>query len=251
MKKVLFFIAMAWFGFAKAQSFEDRVNAHKETSFGIKQEDVYHRHVVNLGNDEQMIIEMTDVTDYTLLKGFDSILRVAMNDIAFYKDSVQPLEHVRIDYDIKLGSDDILMRFKRYNPSANVYIKQRGNISAMKIDRDTFRVIIRKPLLERHMPMHFYNYPVQVTFVMNNYTNLYNVLADKNVITQSIDTLMQTMVPKKYCPHLELHQSYAEYNPYQYNKPLYKQFIELDHPNYGLSKKYIAKMEARYDVNLK
>lgn len=251
MKKAVFTICLLWTMIAQAQqSFIDRVNAHKEISFCVKPEEIYHRHVVNLGNDEQMIIEMSDVTDYTMLKGFDSMLRVAMSDIAFYKDSVQPLEHVRIDYDIKLGSDDILMRFKRYGQSANVYIKQHGKINAMKIDRDTFRVIIRKPLLERHMPMHFYNYPIQVTFIMNNYTNIYCVLADKNVITQSIDTLSQTMIPKRYCPYLELHQSYAEYNPYQYDRPLYIQTIELDHPNI-LSKKYLAKMERRYDVNLK
>lgn len=252
MKKLLLLFMLLPVACCYAQSISGYGEAHTETSFAIAQEDIYHTHVVNLQNKQQMIIELTDVTDYILLKNFDSVLRVALNDVAFYKDSVSALEHVRVDYDIKLGSDDILMRFSRHQPVADVYVKRNGNIAAMKIDRDTFRIIIRKPLLDRHGPAFFYNYPIQVTFVTNNYPELYNVIADKDVIMQSIDTLMKTMIPKQYCPQVALHQSYAQYNPYSYNKALYKRNIDLEHKFMpGLSKKAIARMEAKYGVHLK
>ncbi len=171
---------------------------------------------------------MTDVTDYVLLQHIDSLLQTALNDVIFYKDSVQALEHVRIDYDLKLGSDDILIRCKRYKPVADVYVKHNGRLSAMKIDRDTFRIIIRKPLIERNMPEHLYDYPVQVTFVMNSYNNLYNVLADKGILTQSIDTIMHKVIPKTASTDLEKYQTYAEYYPYSYHKALYVKRIDTE-----------------------
>ncbi len=189
---------------------------------------VYHQHVVDLQHHEQMIIEVTDITDYTLLKHFDSLVESALNDVVFYKDSVQLLEHVRIDYDVKLGSDDILIRCKRYKPSADVYVKHSGSMSAMKIDRDTFRIIIRKPLIEHHMPEHMYDYPVQVTFILNNYNNLRNILADKGLLTQSIDTMMHAVIPKRASTNLEQYQTYAEYYPYSYHKALYVKKIDTE-----------------------
>lgn len=250
MKKLLLLAGLLLAGMAQAQSMAGYVNAHNETSFCISPEDVQHRHVVVLRNKEQMIIELTDVSDYILLKNFDSVLRTAFNDVAFYKDSVGELEHVRIDYDIKLGSDNVLMRFTRYGPSANVYVKKNGIVSAMKIDRDTFRIVIRKPLQKRHGPAFLYDYPVQVTFIMNNYNNIGTLLADSGMISQSIDTLTQTMVPERYCPQLKAHQSYAEYHPYSDDRTLYKQTLETQHTYLpGLSKKFIARREAEYHTH--
>lgn len=232
MKRLFVLMATLWALTANAQSFTEHVNAHRETSFGLAPADIYHRHIVWLKNGEKMIIELADVTDYTLLRHLDSLLESALADVVFYKDSVAPLEHVRIDYDVKLESDNVLMRFRRYKQDGDVYVKkQNGDMARIKIERDTFRIIIRKPLLEHNSQMHFYDYPVQVTFIMNNYTNLYDLVSDKPMLRHIIDTLATATAPDEYDPDINRHQTTAEYHPYDNKEPLHVLRIEMMQPS--------------------
>lgn len=214
MRKLLLLIALLGISTTYAQTFADYINAHRETTFQIPEASIYHTHTVYLHDHEKMVIEMTDITDYTMLSDIDSILREALADAAFYKDSFTELQNVRIDYDIKLGSDNTIMRFKKYNPDGDIYVKQNGKMARMKIARDTFRIIFRKPLHDHSSKMYLYDYPVQVTFLMNNYNNLYTLLQDKGMLKHTIDTLAKATLPEIYSPRLSHHRTEVEYMPY-------------------------------------
>lgn len=218
MKKLFALIVLLSAATGYAQSFADYANAHRETTFAIPEATIYNTHTVYLHDNERMIIEMADVTDYTMLKDLDSLLRTALNDVAFYKDSATALQNVRIDYDLKLESDDIIMRFKKHDPNGDVYVKRHGETLRMKIARDTFRIIVRKPLVEHNSHMHMHDYPVQVTFIMNNYANLYGLLQEKVTLNSIIDTLSKAVLPEVYQFALDKHQTTIEYNPYTRNK---------------------------------
>lgn len=242
MKKLLLFIAVLGISTTYAQTFAEYINAHRETTFQIPPASIYHTHTIYLHDHEKMVIEMTDITDYTMLSDLDSVLRVALADAAFYKDSVTELQNVRIDYDIKLGSDNTIMRFKKYNPDGDIYVKQNGKMSRMKIARDTFRIIFRKPLHDHSSKMYLYDYPVQVTFLMNNYTNLYTLLQDKGMLQQTIDTLAKSTLPERYSPRLSQHRTEVEYMPYTAYKTM---TIKRDDTPTAVSKregKYIKKI---------
>lgn len=215
MKKLLFLIAAlsACHCYAQLQTFEEYVNAHRETSFEIPKETIYHTHTIHLRDNERMIVELTDVTDYVMIKNLDSILQAALADAAFYKDSATALQNVRIDYDIKLESDNILMRFKKYNPDGDIYVKQHGELSRMKIARDTFRLIFRKPMVQHHSLMYMDDYPVQVTFLMNNYANLYTLIQEKGLFNKIIDTVSKETFPKVYSADYKNHTTTVQYWP--------------------------------------
>lgn len=228
MKKLLLIACLISSITTHAQLYTEYLRTHTESTFNMSQSYIYNRHVVTLRDNEQIIIEMADVTDYTMLSNLDSLLRSALEDVVFYKDSVAPLDNIRIDYATTLESDNTLIRFRKYRPDGDIYIKRHGELAHMKIERDTFRLTLRKPLLEHNSHMHFYDYPVQVTFLMNTYTNLYNLLQDKGVLKQAIDTMAHATLPKVYNPEISKHRTLVEYRPYSKDKTLIVQHLDTE-----------------------
>ena len=157
-----------------------------------------HRHVAYLENGNKMTIELFYLDDYATLKNIDSLVRTVMQEIAFYKDSLDDLgtDNVRIDYAYTRDNRFKKIRFKRYN-AGNSFASLNGNVSALKLNQDTIRIkisneeahIYRCPSAAERWKQAEKTHPVQITFVLNSYSDI-NELAKRGVLNRIKDTFI-------------------------------------------------------------
>jgi hypothetical protein len=208
-----------------------------ESIFNIPAEYVFNTHTVHLQDGATMVVEMADVTDYSLIGNLDSIVRVMRDDIAFYKSSFQPMDNVRIDYAVEKESGNAKMRFKRYTPDSDIYAKCNGEIARLKVEQDTIRITIGKPPQGHSSHMYLYDFPVQVTFLLNNYTDINSLLSDKGLVNRYISTLATASLPKTYSPNINEHRTVIHYYPYKPGTNLTKSVVrKKDEGSVPLSK---------------
>ena len=211
-----------------------------ERTFNLNPSFINQRHTAWLHNNEKMVIELVDVNDYSLLGNIDSILQIVNKDIAFYKDSIAETENVRIDYSFNAGNttdvpghtnDYTQMRITKHNPQGSLYIKRHDELSSLKIEQDTVRILLHKPLQKNTSKMYFYDYPVQITFYLNDYKNLGGIVQDK-VLQNIVDTLAVTAMSHRHKnQNVSRNRSTIFYQPFVAapNKHIYKfNYVSLD-----------------------
>ncbi len=214
MKKALAIAVLALAGYGEglyAQTRADRM-------FNMPQQYIYNTHTAHLQERNRIVIEMADATDYIMARNLDSIVRIMLTDIAIYKDSIQDMDNVRIDYVLRKGSDNTIMRLKKYKPEGGVYVKRDGAFSKLKLEQDTIRISLAKPLAEHAMPMSFYDFPVQITFLLNNYTELDALLNDKGLLNHIVDTFAAKSITKPYSPNISKTGTVIDYFPFKASK---------------------------------
>ncbi len=143
----------------------------------------------------KLILDIVRINDYKYFMHMDSILSAFKHDIAFYNDSLENgTGHVRIDYVINEQTGDKKIRFKKYAADGESFVNINGNISKLKIEQDTVRIIIHKQIKTYR---NFYEpYAIQATFLLNNYTNVDYVIAEQSMITHIMDTLKQAKMAR-------------------------------------------------------
>ena len=107
-------------------------HSQSDRLFNIYPPIVNHIHTAYLLKNEKMIIEMADITDYDILNNLDSVLKVLMSDIEFYKDSLQVTGDVRIDYAITEGNSQKMIRFRKYKLPGDLFVIQNNETSKAK-----------------------------------------------------------------------------------------------------------------------
>lgn len=226
MKKLILFTALALAslqGVVYAQSDEvkawmKRSNTQRVFS-PVGKFNTRFRDFVTLKN-AKLIIDATSLRDYDYFKPMDSLLMSFQKDIVFYKDSLSAnmAGHVRIDYVINEGSNTRKIRFKKYTPDGDCYATTKGNVTQLKMEQDTVRIIIEKRV-EVHKDYYEW-YQCQATFIINNYTDVANIIADQPEIRHIIDTLQQTKQARYGPDKFGRHTTYASsvYNPNIKNK---------------------------------
>ncbi len=202
-----------------AQTRADRI-------FNISDKYIYNTDTVHLQNNNKVIIEMADVTDYVMLKNLDSVVRLLQQDIEFYKDSFKELDNVRIDYALEKDSDNTKLRFRKYQPAGDIYVKRGGQFARMKLEQDTIRIVLKKPLLEHNSHMSFYDFPVQITLLLNNYAADLSTVLNDRILNQAIDTIATASLPKVYDPNISQHRTTVDYWPYLPKKKLVRNTID-------------------------
>ena len=153
----------------------------------------------------RMILDLNDEKDYASFRNMDSILMNFRKDIAFYKDSLDanPTGNVRIDYVLNDDYSFKTIRFKRYNAIGSSFLSRDGEISKLKFEQDTIRIIVHKTkpgFGKGKIGSCSVSYGVQATFILGNYYDIDKVIADK-VLAGIIDTLekeSQVKGKKKY-----------------------------------------------------
>jgi hypothetical protein len=186
----------------------------------------------------RLILELSGVDDYNSFTNLDSILREFRKDIAFYKDSLEsnPTGNVRIDYSYSDGFSFKKIRFKKYNPDGNMFLNQQGEISKLKFEQDTVRIVIQKskPGLGRSNWPCMIPYSIQATFLLDNYYDIDKVIAD-NVLKGIVDTLEKTSDLEKYKGNrIYSNQFSLIYNPYYTGKGSLQQIDRLMKNEYDI-----------------
>lgn len=121
-------------------------------------------------------------------------------DLAFYKDSLEDMNggNVRIDYLLHPTQYHKEIRIKKYSPDGDIFVQRPGELSRLKIEDDTVRIIMSIPrdprwkITDDASEDRF----IQVTFCLNNYTDIDDIAKDKEMLNHIIDTLAKTSASK-------------------------------------------------------
>ena len=187
----------------------------------------------------RLILEMHGADDFESFRNLDSILLSFRKDIAFYKDSLDanPTGSSRIDYVLNPEYSFKKIRIKRYNADGSIFMNRDGEISRLKFDQDTIRIIIQKSRpgsnSSKTAPCMI-PYSIQATFILGNYYDIDKVIADK-VLKGIIDTLEKSSKTQGTIKRPSNNPLSIIYNPYysgprsfqKYNRLLMSEHDEL------------------------
>jgi hypothetical protein len=190
-----------------------------EWNFNMPSLNVNIRDYAYLPNKAKMIIELTNVEQYKELGNLDSVLRVFLQEISFYKDSLENgCGPVRIDYAIDEAFSFNKIRFKKHASDGQIFMSRPNDKALLKLDQDTVRIYYRhNPVVDAGKDSwnirKYYPRFYQVTFCVNNYTDLAAIAADKATLQHALDTLYATKREStRENPYYN--PSSARYNPY-------------------------------------
>jgi hypothetical protein len=128
----------------------------------------------DLGKGNKMQIELTDLEDLDRFKNIDSLLRIFLQDMIPFKDSLSDeLASKRIDYLTDgLGRKKIRIRLSK--PDGASFLLQQGNISVLKLEQDTvvfsgsYLYTVSTTILKPFTEMHYY----RLSFFVNQLSDL-------------------------------------------------------------------------------
>jgi len=167
----------------------------------------------------RLILELGDSRDYEDFRNLDSILLELRKDIGFYKDSLaaNPTGNCRIDFCYSPGFQFKKIRFKSYSPEGTMFLNVKGDISKLKFEQDTVRIIIQKSKPGKGGPANagcMIPYSIQATFLLDNYYDIDKVIAD-SVLRGIVDTLEKSTPAKRHKNIIDIHLPFSiVYNPY-------------------------------------
>jgi len=213
-----------------------------EAAFNIGKNRIRNRHIVSLEKENKMLIELYSIKNYSLLGDLDTILRHFVKDIAFYKDSLEALstENIRIDYTLSLSSANSKVRFKIYPADGSAFINKKNETSKLKLEQDTIHILVSKESTNgkpyNHGPhgslLNFNSdSTAQVIFLLNNYTDIFNLAATKEV-KNIMDSLIEKSGYRTPLKKGQNDQSTIYYNPYSPEPNFVKRYMLLDYPNH-------------------
>lgn len=208
MKKLTLIAAMAsciaYTATAQIISDEDKVlpdPSKTESEFNMPQQYINVRDYVLLPNNAKIIVELNNPAQYSELKNIDDVLKNFMKEIAFYRDSLENGSgSVRIDYTLDEAFPFSKIRFKKHAADGDIFMNRNNNVSRLKVDQDTVHIYVRhNPIVpppdhtisareNRHAHSQFY----QLTFCVNNYTDINKIIADKENMQHAFDTILAT-----------------------------------------------------------
>ncbi len=231
-----------------AQSDEDNTSSYTklmsrsktESTFELWQGLIQTRAFVVL-KEGRLILDLGDEVDYESFHNLDSVLTVFRKDIAFYKDSLSanPTSNVRIDYVLNADYAFKKIRFMIHEAHGSSFLNRDGEISKLKFEQDTIRIIIHKtkPGIGngKNGPCSV-SYAVQATFILGNYADIDKVIAD-HVLAGIIDTLEKgSHVKRKH--RYDYKPLTVVYNPYYSGKGAFTRRNYLMSNEFALSSDY-------------
>ena len=196
----------------------------------------------------RMIIDLNTTKDYVSFHNMDSLLISFRKAIAFYKDSLEAngTGHVRIDYVINPKADIRKIRFKKYPPDGSSFVEKNGDVSMLKLEQDTVRIILEKEqqvddkwYIKRHNGSTTFQYAIQATFLLNNYTDVDKLIADKAGLKRIIDTMEQAKKEYAAGENGYISAMTTFYKPYATTGQRYRKFASIlnDENDYSSNRK--------------
>ncbi len=192
-----------------------------DAAFSMDKEEVRNKHIVFLEKGNRIVVELHSRKDYDMLDNFDAVLKSFLNDISFYRDSLESMgaDNVRIDYAAAIPAGSNKIRFKRYSADGDAYFTKNGNTSKLKLEQDTIRIVLSKDAENNigHEDGNGMYKRVQVTFILNNYTDINDLISTKE-INRYIDSLIEKSEAKVPLKKGANDQSTIYYHPYSHDK---------------------------------
>ena len=170
-------------------------------NFGMPERYINVRDYAYFSNKAKLIIELNNPRQYEELKSLDTLLKRFLQEISFYKDSLENGSgSVRIDYVLDDSYPFSKIRFRKHKPNGEIFLNKSNEIARLKLEQDTVHFYVKhnplfKPSLKkmksRYDPFtqaRFY----ELTFCLNNYNDLARIAANKDALQHAFDTLWAT-----------------------------------------------------------
>lgn len=153
---------------------QDEVLTNADRIFNMPSEYLKRSFTVDLDKGNKMQVDLTDIEDLKQFKNIDSLLRIFLQDMIPFKDSLaDEMASKRIDYlTDELGRKKIRIRISK--PDGNSFLLQQGNLSALKTEQDTvvfsgsYLYKVTSTILKPFTEMHYY----RLTFFVNQLSDL-------------------------------------------------------------------------------
>lgn len=175
-----------------------------DATFNTPGEFVQHRHMVTLEKGAKIIFELSDIRDYDVVQNLDSIISRVCEEIDFYGDSIssENYQSVRVDYVADNSVNHKQIRFTKYPFTSDIFLEKKGEISKLKIERDTVRIRIYPAFSTDEVSKTEYKkmsfrptFPIQITLILSNYNDL-KTLNEVYDLNRMVDTLSKLAAPK-------------------------------------------------------
>jgi len=210
---------------------------------------VNNRHIVRLKKGEKMTIEMLNLHDYDLLGNMDSLLTSVKNELKVFKDSMQtsPSGNLRIDYVVATNKDFKKIRIQRFDAKGDIYVSKRGEISRLKLEQDTLRILIHK--YQENLVRKYE--PVQITLLLNNYSDIDQLISSNPELQHFIDTMYMVSSSKRKNANQYSYKTSILFDPYIANPGKFsKRFTMIEGSLIKNEYNYIKGMEPAWGINL-
>ena len=108
-----------------------------EKIFDIEPDYFKRKFLVDLGKGNHLQVETVEMEDLEQINNVDSLLRIYLQDIALFKDSLSnELDTKRIDYVLDAGGKNKI-RIRSCAPAGSSFLVQKGNMASLKLVQDT------------------------------------------------------------------------------------------------------------------
>lgn len=258
--------------------FQDKLDKMSKTekTFSDITNEVRIRDYVYL-KEGKMILELDKGTDYQFLRNLNPMLTQFRKDVAFYKDSLgDNTGGVKIDYVVDADHNYRQVRFKKHKPNGNSFVVKDNEVSKLKIEDDTVRILmhVKDPEISTTLKMSavsrqkyrahakpgrtlvelgdstkkvMLKYAPQktliITFCLNNYYDIDKIIADSMVINHTIDTLA-TVAQHTTAPFYTIGYAPGETKDIRYNT-----FWKYRKVNFRANEKDLAKTGDQLIIN--
>lgn len=188
MKRIISLLMLVTGITGKAIAQQEKAVSNADKIFNMPADYLKRSFTADLGKGNQMQIELTDIEDLGRFKNIDSLLRIFLQDMIPFKDSLaDELSSKRIDYlTDELGRKKIRIRVSK--PAAASFLLQQGNLAALKLEQDTvvfsgsYVHTVTATLLKPFTEMRYY----RLSFFVNQLGDL-NGLAGLNEKVSAIE----------------------------------------------------------------
>lgn len=102
---------------------------------------IVRRFYIDLGKENKLKIELTDLSDLQRIANMDSLLQVFKENMASLKDSfLNPLTSKKVDY-IRDAKGRKKIRFQQFQPQGAGFLLNNGQLSSLRVEQDTLNII--------------------------------------------------------------------------------------------------------------
>ncbi|MBX2905045.1 MAG: hypothetical protein KF744_03350 [Taibaiella sp.] len=214
----------------EANATEERFNASKFVNI---QDRVYLKGGI-------VYFDLKSVKDYEGIKGIDTVLRNLLNDIQFYRDSLDNGSgNVRIDYSLTVGKTHRELRFIKYPHRGESFVLQDGETQRLKIENDTVRIVwhLFADMFEKKAttendgvtvvrpPRKVMMYKVQATLILDKYTDIQKILEEREILRHAMDTFVSVRTGKEIVAPF-LYPTWCRFRPYVSDSFRYTRFYK-------------------------
>jgi hypothetical protein len=162
-------------------------------TFELPPNSITRRFYIELHQGNEIQLGLMSIRDLHYVGNLDSLIRVCLQDLAPFKDSLSDeLTSKKIDYTVSAsGRKEI--RIRQFAPRGSSYLLQDGTVSALKLEQDTIHIlapVILPPDVSKARPRE-QGHQFEINIVLNRIFELPSLIGTG--IQGKIDTLKKSV----------------------------------------------------------